>query len=762
MTSRPGQEDTDSVPEMINRAIKYYSAGELAQAEGLLLQVKQVDPTHAVASHLAGIIAYQTDRYALAVDLISEAVKYSPDNFEAHENLGNAHRKMGNNAAALASYDNALEVKPGNAEGYNKLGNFLCSLGKKEEAVTRFQQALALKPDYLEVCNNLGNALQDLGDHDRAVDCYQRALKVNPNFVGAQVNLGNVMYQTGNLEEAISCYLRAQVTSPDNVEASCNLCISLRDLGRLTEALAVIEKLLSISPDSVYGHNNHGLVLLSLERFDEAITAFRKALDGKHDFVEACSNLGNALLQSGRPGESIGWLRKALVIKPGYASAHNNLGRVFQALGKPDLAVASFRAAIAAKPDLLEAHNNLVYALKLSPDASALDIKSEAIAFGSVVRTSINKREIGTSTRDPDRQLRVGIVSGDLRSHVIARLFEPVLSNIDRSRILFVAYSNSSIDDDTTTRLRFWFSDWRNIVGIKDEQVAKTISDDNIDILIDLSNHTSQNRLPVFALRPAPVQVTWLGLFSTSGVPEIDYIISDPWIAPLAETADFTEQNWRLPESWFCTVPPPLAIGPAAPPAIENGFITFGCLNNLAKINDRVVGVWANVLNSVPRSQLILKVPGDESVQKMYLDRFADEGVSGDQLQLVGSSPAADYFATYNKIDITLDPFPYSGGMTSLDSLWMAVPVLTRRGDRAGAHTGESIAHNAGLPDWIARDDDDYVNLAVAFSSDLQALALLRSRLRQQVLASPLFDSRRFAHNFEQALSGMWKKYCNL
>ncbi|MBT3791392.1 MAG: tetratricopeptide repeat protein [Alphaproteobacteria bacterium] len=762
MTSGSSQENTLSVTEMISRAVKYYSSGNLDQAEGLLLQVIQVDPTHAVASHLAGIIAYRTDRYALAVDLIAEAVRNSPGNFEAHENLGNAHRKMGNNAAALTSYDKALEVRPDHAEGYYKLGNFLSSLGKTEEAVTRFQKALALKPDYFEACNNLGNALLDLGEQDRAIDCYQRALKINPNYVGAQVSLGNARYQTGKLEEAASCFLRVLATNPENIEASCNLCISLRDLGRLTEALAVIEKLLSLSPDSVPGHNSHGLVLLSLERIDEAVTAFRKALNGKHVSVEACNNLGNALLRYGKPGEAIEWLKKALVIRPGHASAHNNLGRVFQSLGKPELAVASFRDAIAAKPDLLEAHSNLVYALKLSPDALASDIKSEAIAFGRVVSNNVKSKGNRTNTRDRDKRIRVGIVSGDLRSHVIARLLEPVLSNIDRSRIAFVAYSNSSIDDATTQRLRSWFSDWRSIVGIRDEQVVETISDDNIDILIDLSNHTSQNRLRLFALKPAPVQVTWLGLFSTSGVPEVDYIMSDPWIAPLAEMTDFTEQNWRLPESWFCTVPPPLSIEPTTPPAISNGFITFGCLNNLAKVNDRVVAVWANIINSVPRSRLILKVPNDETAQNMYLERFADQGVSGAQLKLVGSSPAAEYFATYNEIDITLDPFPYSGGMTSLDSLWMAVPVLTRRGDRAGAHTGESIAYNAGLPDWIARDDDDYVELAVAHSSDLQKLISLRAQLRQQVLASPLFDGRRFAHNFEQALVGMWKKYCNL
>jgi protein O-GlcNAc transferase len=761
MTTGPKQEETPSVDGLIKLALQFYGTGDLVQADELSLKARQIDPTHAAASHLAGIIAYRTGRLDRAIELISEAVKISPDYSEAHENLGNAFRKTGDNDAALACYTRALEIRSDFAEGHYRLGNFLSSLGQSKEAVARFETTLDLKPDYFEACNNLGIEMEHLGNLDKAVDCYRRALEIKPDYAGARINLGNVMYQTGRLEDAAIIYRQVLEAVPDNIEASSNLCIILRDLGRLPEALEVIEKLLITAPTCVPGLNSHGLVLHSLGRLDEAAGAFREALVENPDFVEACNNLGCVLTDKGKPDEAINWFKRALALRPDHASALNNLGRALQTMGQPELAATSFRAAIRAKPDLFEAYSSLLYGLKLSPGVSASDIKNDAIRFGQAISKGVKPWDTWNNSRDPDRPIRVGFVSGDLRRHVIARLLEPVFG-LETTRTEFYAYANSSIEDATTSHLRSRFANWRSIVGVRDDHVANLIRDDRIDILIDLSNHTSQNRLPVFAYKPAPVQATWLGLFGTSGVPGMDYILGDPWISPAAEASDFTEQSWRLPETWFCTAPPPLSIDTVAPPAITNGFVTFGCFNSLAKINDHVISVWSDVLKAVSGSRLILKILADPHLTEAVRERFADQGISGDQLVLEEKSPTADYFAAYNRIDIALDPFPFSGGMTSLDSLWMAVPVLTRRGERAGSHTGESVAHNAGLSDWIARDDVDYVNLAVSHSSDLQELAQLRGRLRQQVLASPLFDRPRFARNFELALTGMWKRYCEL
>lgn len=303
---------------------------------------------------------------------------------------------------------------------------------------------------------------------------------------------------------------------------------------------------------------------------------------------------------------------------------------------------------------------------------------------------------------------------------------------------------------------------WRMVVGMSDEGLARTIHDDAIDILIDLSGHTDQTRLPVFAWKPAPVQASWLGYFATTGVATVDYFIADPWTAPAAIDAHFTEKILRLPETYLCFTPPDVDVPVTPLPALTTGTITFGCFNNLTKINDAVLALWARVLHAVPNSRLLLKTKqlNVPAVRQNLLNRFAQNGIAADRLILESAAPRAVLLAMYGNVDIALDPFPYPGGTTSVEALWMAVPVLSLAGDRFLSHLGESILHNAGLPDWIAADADDYVAKAVSHTNDLQKLAALRNGLRQQVLASPLFDAPRFAQHFENAMRDIWTTWC--
>jgi predicted O-linked N-acetylglucosamine transferase (SPINDLY family) len=301
-------------------------------------------------------------------------------------------------------------------------------------------------------------------------------------------------------------------------------------------------------------------------------------------------------------------------------------------------------------------------------------------------------------------------------------------------------------------------------VGLSDENLAQQIREDGIDILIDLSGHTAHNRLPMFAWKPAPIQVSWLGYFATTGVTAIDYLIADPWTLPESEEANFTENIWRLPETRLCFTPPDVDMEITPLPALSNGHLTFACFNNLTKMNDTVVALWARILAAVPTSRLFLKSKQlrEASVRQSVVDRFAAHGIDSERLILEGLSPRAEYLATYQRVDIALDPFPYTGGTTSVEALWMGVPVLTLAGECFLSRQGVGLLMNAGLPEWIAADADDYVARAVSHASDLQRLAALRNGLRQQVLASPVFDAQRFAHHFETALRGMWKKWCDM
>ena len=312
-------------------------------------------------------------------------------------------------------------------------------------------------------------------------------------------------------------------------------------------------------------------------------------------------------------------------------------------------------------------------------------------------------------------------------------------------------------------RIKACCKTWRFIPNISDEVLAKHIRDDSIDILIDLSGHTDRNRLPLFAWKPAPVQMTWLGYFASTGVEAIDYLLADPWTLPESEEPNFTETIWRLPETRLCFTPPDVTINVGTLPALDNGYVTFGCFNHLTKMNDGVVALWARILTAIPESRLFLKTRHLEaaSAQQSVIKRFESRGINAGRLILESYAPRADYLAAYNRIDIVLDPFPYTGGTTSVEALWMGVPVLTLAGRQFLARQGVGLLMNAGLPEWVATDQDDYLSRAVAHASDLQRLASLRAGLREQVLASPIFDAPRFARHFEAALRGMWEKWCH-
>jgi predicted O-linked N-acetylglucosamine transferase (SPINDLY family) len=365
---------------------------------------------------------------------------------------------------------------------------------------------------------------------------------------------------------------------------------------------------------------------------------------------------------------------------------------------------------------------------------------------------------------DPERVLRVGLVSGDLCYHPVGFFAEGVVSALASraDRLALFAYPTCIRTDEISERIKANCRGWHPVAGLSDEYMANRIRADGIDILIDLSGHTAYNRLPVFAWKPAPVQVSWLGYFATTGVAAIDYFVADPWTLPVSEEINFTEKVWRLPETRLCFTPPDAAVVVSPLPALVNGYVTFGCFNNLSKMNDKVVALWARVMDAVPGSRLFLKARQltEASVRKSIAERFAAHGIDEGRLILEDYVPRENYLAAYQRVDLALDPFPYTGGTTTAEALWMAVPVLTLAGERFISRQGVGLLMNAGLPDWIASDPDDYVARALAHASDLPRLAALRGNLRAQVLASPVYDAARFAKHFEAALRGMWQHWC--
>jgi len=718
-----------SIPETFQAALEHHQAGRLPQAEAIYRQILQAAPNHPEALHLSGVIAHQTGRNAIAVELINKAISVNPSS-SMYCNLGAALRNQGKLDAAVASYHKALAIKPDFAEAHYNLGIALQQQGKFDAAAASYHQALSIKPDYAEAHGNLGNALQRQGRLDAAVASYLKALSIKPDFAEAHSNLGNALKDQGKLDAAIASHHQALSIKPDYVEAYSNLGIALQQQGRL----------------------------------DAAVASFRKALAIKPDYAVAHNNLGNALQHQDQLDAAVASYLTALAIKPDYAEAHYNLGTALQQQGKLDTAIASYRKALAIKPDYADAYSNYLLTALYGPDYSPAELLAEHLAFAERFEAPLRANwPAHDNHRDFQRRLRVGFVSADLRAHPVGFFLESVLAHLAQQALDIFLYPNHSEVDALTKRLQGMGFAWKSLVGLPDERAADRVREDAIDILVDLSGHTGGNRLRLFARKPAPVQVTWLGYFATTGLRAMDYVLCDRYVAPANESDHFVEKPWYLPNTRLCFTPPQAGIAVGALPALTNGRVTFGCFNNLIKMNDAVVALWAQVLHAVPGSRLFLKNRqlNDPSLQRATLSHFAARGVTPERLALEGASSRSDYLAAYNRVDIALDPFPFTGGTTSVEGLWMGVPVITKQGDRLVAHQGESILHNVGLADWIAADNDAYVAIAVARATDLSSLATLRAKLRSRLLGSPLCDAPLFARNLEAAFRGMWQAYCN-
>ena len=667
-------------------------------------------------------------KLAEAMQCYLEAIRRAPNPARGHLNRGNVLLLQGDLQGALDAFRTALEHQPDYAGAYYNIGNALLGNQQLDEAVANYRRALEIQPDYAEAHCSLGVALKELGQNVNAAESYREALKIDQNMVEAHINLGNILHALGQFDGAVACYQQA----------------------------------LEIKPDYAEAHNSLGLALQAEGQLEGAMNSFRRALKIKPDFAEAHNNLGLALQAAGQlEGAKMSYSR-ALEIKPELIEALCNMGNILKDIGQFEGASESYCRALEIKPDFLEVHSNLMFILNYTASQLPAAYLEQASKYGRVVAGKAARFASWKCAADLPERLRVGLVSGDFLNHPVGFFLEGLLAHIDPSCIELIAYPTHHQEDELTARIRPYFSNWHSLVGKNNEAAARLIHADGVHILVDVSGHTAHNRLPVFAWKPAPVQVTWLGLPATTGVAEIDYVLGDPHATPPEFDPHFSETAWRMPDVYMCLAVPDSPVLVAPLPALSADHVTFGSFNNLTKMGDGVVAVWARILQSVPDSRLLLKTSqlNDPSTCKQTRQRFAACGISPDRLILGGTLASRDdHLATYSKVDIALDTFPYPGVTTSAEALWMGVPVLSLRGDRFLSRTAESIARNAGLPDWIAADQDDYVAKAVTFASDLNHLAALRAILRQQVLASPLFDAPRFARNFEDALWGMWQHY---
>jgi protein O-GlcNAc transferase len=438
------------------------------------------------------------------------------------------------------------------------------------------------------------------------------------------------------------------------------------------------------------------------------------------------------------------------------------MGNTLKDLGQTEEALSSYRRALAIKPDFIDAQSNLLYALNHTAYTTEEHLE-EARKYGSMVSAKAGSRFSAWQCAEHPQRLRVGMVSGDLHSHPVGYFLENLLAHIDGTRVELTAYPTDTTADTLTERIQPRFAAWKPLVGLSDEAAARMIHADGIQVLIDLSGHTAGNRLPVFAWKPAPVQVSWLGYWATTGVAAVDFFLADRTGVPEGLRGNFTETVWYLPDTRLCFSPPEFDVPVAPLPALQNGSVTCGCFQNLSKVGDEVLAEWGRIFAALPRAKLRLqcKQLGEPAQAQRMALRLQRAGIAPERVTMHGAVDREQYLAAHAGVDVILDTFPYPGGTTTCEALWMGVPTLTLAGDSLLARQGASLLTAAGLQEWIASSKEDYVSKAIDFAEDLTRLSDLRAGLRPQVAASPLFDASRFAKNFEDALWGMWEQNRN-
>ncbi len=650
-----------------------------------------------------------------------------PNYADALHLLGAITHQRGHHQEAADLIGQAIVREPSVAMFHSNLGLVLMAQGKNEAAIESLQQAIELKPDHADAYFNLGLAYQLQNDFPKAAENYRLAVQYQPNHADALNNLGAILMEMGQIEEAVAALQGAIRCRPGMAEAYSNLGKLLYEQGRIDSSLTACQTAVQLSPNLAEAHNNLANALRKLGHLDPAATSYQRAIVLKPDYAEGYSNLGCTLVEQGRLDDSIPY----------------------------------FRQAIALRPQIPYFHNNLIFTMLFQPGVTPVQIAQELVNWRQQHADPLaSEIEVHTNERTPDRPLRVGFISPEFRDQCQSFFTLPLFAHHNRSQFHYTCYDDSLRPDEATERLKGTVDGWQRITGIDDASVAELVRQDQIDILVDLTLHMERSRLLVFARKPAPVQVTWLGYPGSTGLKTMDYRISDPYLDPVGEDESiYTEQTVRLPETFWCYDPWCTDLKPQSPPVTRGAALTFGSLNNFVKTNPSTLQLWAKVMNGVEGSRLVMLCPSGDQRQTV-LNVLGAVGIAPQRVLFTPKIPRRKYLELHHQIDIILDTYPYNGHTTTIDSLWMGVPVVSMAGERVVSRGGWSVLSNVGLPELVARSPVQFVEIATELAKDHSRLADIRSSMRQRIENSPLMDGPRFARNMESAFRTMWRRWC--
>jgi protein O-GlcNAc transferase len=638
-----------------------------------------------------------------------------------------AHHRAGHLAEAQAVYDRLLDASPDDPELLHLRGTLAHQCGHTDEGIGLLERAVGLQPDDHQVLANLGVMLRAVGRVEEAVSAFSQALSIEPENAWAHNNLGNALRARGDSAPAEKAYREAVRLRPDYAVAFANLGMVLLEGGRATEAMSSLQKAISLDPQSAEAHANLGCAYLLLHRPADAENSFNQSLQARPGDTRTLHHLGIALRKQGRAAEAVQTLRRALSAMP--AAAH--------------------------------VHSDLILALHYLPGLDPAELHAEYRRFGEIHLRPGPEPALANEP-DPNRRLRIGYLGASFRRHPVGLFLHPVLDRHDEAAVETFCYSSNPLADDLTASFRASADHWIDAKGMDDDTLAARIRDDGIDILVHLSGHMENNRQAVLARKPAPLQVGWMGGSGASGLACVDHLIADRFHVPTEGGERFVEDVVSMPNAAVCYVAPEYAPSVVTPPCLTQGTVTFASTNNLPKINDEVVAVWARILHRVQGSRMIVKnrFLDDPAIAQRIAGMFAGHGIDDTRLDLRGASPPAEMLATYNEIDIALDTFPYSGGMTTCEAMWMGVPVITCPGALFTSRHAACHLSNAGFPEFIAETLEGYVDLAAGLAGNHFRLARVRSTMREEMAASPLCDAGRFTRDLEDQYREVWRRWC--
>ncbi len=674
--------------------------------------------------------------------------------------------QMGRLQEAEALYVEVLQRYPKIPEALALYGYLTYQRGEDAGALERIDEALALNPRMVDAHLWRGMALQRLQRLEEAAASYREALRLNPQHVDALNNLGTVLTSEGNFAEAAKLHETAIRLKPDRAHSHYSLGVALQRQGLLEAAVEKFERAIALKPEHVDAHNNLGVLLIDLRRSDEALEQLRRAVELDPRRAETYLNLGKALHNLGRFRETEAALREALELYPEFAEARTALADILQTLGRNDEAIEHLRYARETRPDYLSAGSNLAMKLSYQANVTPETVAREHRELGRALVAACGKSDSAWRVRErnPDRRLRVGYVSPDFHAHSCAFFLEPLLAAHDSTEVEVYCYSNAPVVDAVTDRFRRLAPNWRDIALLTDREAAEQVAADRIDILMDCAGHTAHNRLRLFALKPAPLQGTWLGYPHSTGLPTVDFRLTDAIADPPGEIDGFgLERQIRLPGGFLCYRPLADAPDPVPGPLERDVGPVIGCFNNCHKIGPEVAALWASIMTELPDARLKLRANQfrDADVAEIYRARFVKAGVAPERLTISGWAPTIQQgLADYANVDLGLDPFPYNGTTTTCEALWMGVPVVTLAGAAHAGRVGASLLARVGLEELVARDTAHYREIAVGLLRDRRRLARYRRELRSRMAASSLCDAAGFARAVENAYRALWQEWC--